>query len=87
MQPVSILGIIALALQAVIAIPKIGAMVEGWVAKYLAWKHQKELEEVQGKITDAKDATKAAETKEDRINAAKKWQEALSKSRPSTPSP
>lgn len=78
-------GIIALVLQAIIALPKIGAMVEGWVAKFVAWKHQRELEEVTKKISEAKDATKAAETKEDRLNAAQKWQEALKKPRPDSP--
>jgi hypothetical protein len=78
-------SLFVLILQALIALPKIGSLIEGWIARFKAWKHDQDLAEVQKKIAEAKAATIAAQTPEERLNAAQKWQEALKKPRPADP--
>lgn len=77
--------VFTLCLQALIALPKIGALIEDFISKFTAWKHDRDLAEVQAKITAAKVASQNAKTDEDRINAAKAWQDALKKPRPEAP--
>ncbi len=75
--------IIGAILAAIAALPKIGDMVIKLISWWKEWRQGIERAETQEKLHAAKEATKAATTKEERINAAKKWQEAMR--RPRTP--
>lgn len=69
-------------LQALIATPKIGGMVNAWIAQVFAW-YVTTQNEANGKaIADAAAFSLRAQTKEERLEAAKKWQDALSRRSP-----
>lgn len=66
-------------LGAIIALPKIGAMVNDWLAAITAWYVTTVNEKNAQAISDAASFAARAKTKEDRIEAASKWQTALSR--------
>lgn len=69
-------------LEAMAAIPKIGSMVEGWVAAAALWLVQRQKEANRAAIIDALHKGMKAQTQEERFEAAKNWQETLSRGRP-----
>ena len=66
-------------LQALVALPKIGELVNGWLAQIIAWYISSQNERNAQAIADAAAFSLRAQTKEDRLAAAKKWQDALSR--------
>ena len=68
-------------LNALIAIPKIGAYVQWAVQQVVSWYINHQDTATLSAIADAAALSARAQTQEDRINAAKAWQSALSQSR------
>lgn len=68
-------------LEAIIAIPKIGAMIENWAGLLSMWWLSRQTEKTKEAIYEAAKEGAQAVTKEDRIEALKKWQAALSRPR------
>lgn len=75
-------AILLAALQAVAAIPKIGAYVEQGCAAIVLWWAQRQDKANQAHILDALAAGMKAQTKEARLEASKKWQDAISRPKP-----
>jgi len=69
-------------LEALIALPKIGEQISAFLAKIVAWYLSRVREQNKEALADALHFNLKAESKEDRILAAKKWQDALSRSSP-----
>jgi hypothetical protein len=68
-------------LNALIAIPKIGALIEQFIAQITAWYVQKQNNATLAQIADACNVSINAKTDEDRYAAAAAWQKALSNAR------
>ncbi len=68
-------------LNAIIAVPKIGALVMDFIGALTSWYVQKQTRETQGLIADAAALGARAQTQEDRYVCAEAWQKALSRSR------
>ena len=68
-------------LQALIALPKIGAMVEKAVREIVAWYVSNQQQETYRLFIDAAALSGRAKTHEDRIAALEKWRTALSRPR------
>ena len=66
-------------LQALVALPKIGDLISGWLSQIIAWYISSQNERNAQAIADAAAFSLRAQTKEDRLEAAKKWQAALSR--------
>jgi len=64
--------------EALIALPKIGEQINALLSKLLAWYISRLNNQNKEAITDALHFNLKAESKEDRIKAAKMWQDALS---------
>jgi hypothetical protein len=75
-------AILLAALQAVAAIPAIGKYVEQGCSAIVLWWVSRQNEANQGAILDALAAGMKAETKEQRLDVAKKWQNAISRAKP-----
>lgn len=75
------LQLFILILQVILKIPAFEAMIKGWVKAAQDAKDAADKERREKQIDEAASATRDAKTKEDRINAAKKWQDALRNSR------
>ncbi len=63
-------------------LPKIGDQVNAWLAQLFAWYIQQQNQANVQAIADAAAFALRAQTKEDRLEAAKKWQDALSRRAP-----
>lgn len=68
-------------LEALVAIPKIAGLVEKYVGAVVLWYVSRQKSETLGLIADAAAYAARAQTREDRLNAAQKWQNALSRPR------
>lgn len=68
-------------LGALIALPKIGALINGWIAEITSWYVNMQNEGTKHAIADAAAMAARAETQDDRVAAAKAWRDALSRSR------
>lgn len=77
----NIIALIPLALNALIAIPKIGDMVMSAVNQVVQWWIQRQTNETLGQISDAAALGARAKTDADRYAVAAKWQEVLQRAR------
>lgn len=68
-------------LSAIAAIPKIGAMVETFIAQIVGWWTQRQTNDTLAQIADACNVSINSKTDEDRYAAAAAWQKALSNAR------
>ncbi len=75
------MGYIVLFAQALIAIPKIGQQIEDGIRVLVSWYIANQNAETGAKLMDALAFGLKAQTKEDRLEAAKRWQDALSRPR------
>jgi hypothetical protein len=75
-------AIVVAILEAISAIPKIGDMVGKGVSAVVLWWAQRQDQANQGAILDALAFGMKAKDKESRLEASKKWQEAISRPKP-----
>lgn len=68
-------------LNAIVAVPKIGQQIQGIIALVVLWYVQKSEKETLTKIADAAAYAARATNQEERLAAAQKWKEALSRDR------
>lgn len=68
-------------LNAIAAIPKIAGYVERFAAAVVDWYIDRQQTETLKLISDAAALSARAKTREDRLKAAEKWKEALSRER------
>lgn len=68
-------------LNALIAIPKIADLVMSAVSTIVAWYVQKQTSDTLSAIADAAAFSARAQTDDDRMQAAQKWRDALSRAR------
>lgn len=75
------MSVVLTILQALIAIPKIGALINGWIAEITAWYVNMQNEGTKHAIADAAAMAARAQNQDERVAAAKAWRDALSRSR------
>lgn len=68
-------------LSALVALPKIGALIESLISSITLWYIQRQTTQTLSQIADAAALASRAQTDDERYQAAQAWQSALSRSR------
>lgn len=77
------MGVVGTILNLLVAIPKAIGLVESFAREVVFWWVSRQKADVLGKIVDAAAFAQRAGSQEERVNAARKWQDALSQPRTS----